>query len=610
MYENFGAVVTACTVEFKLFFPDNTKDPSQYINGGLPRIERVQVTGNFQAEIDGVDWDFRDAPELIKKDHPNGMLYSFCIDHLADGFYQYKYFITYEDGTTRWCGDPCAKYVATENENAGFVIGGNSTDVKAVGERVPLQDLIIYELMIDDFTAGFREDMAATDAIKQKIDYLVDLGVNAVEFMPWTAWRGSEFSWGYNPFLFFAVENRYIEDPANPLDRLYRLQTLFNELHRRNIQVIMDGVFNHVDAGLNPGRGFPYHWLYLDPNDSPFTGGFAGAGYFEELDYNNACTQQFILDACKYWLDSYQVDGIRFDYTLGFHRPGEPDQGITKLITELKDHLSQSGRENVALILEHLTDNRYQAIGDNNQIGASGCWYDRFLYDVPQQAIDGHVNSKIMRVLDSGKDFATQKGPVTYIENHDHSTLVNRAGGRNQWWKAQVPLIALFTSPGAVLIHNGQEFGDDYWLPASGAGRVEPRPLHWEFLDNSSGQRLLELHQKLIQMRKAHPALRSHNFYPSNYDETMTGFNNQGYGVDASRDIVIYHRWGTTEDGQLERFIIVLNFSAYDHQVNVPLSTNGVWQDLLNGGEYLVEDYRLAHHLINSNWGKVFYRKG
>ncbi|GJL83501.1 MAG: hypothetical protein DHS20C01_31350 [marine bacterium B5-7] len=372
----------------------------------------------------------------------------------------------------------------------------------------------------------------------------------------------------------------------------------------------MDGVFNHVDAGLNPGRGFPYHWLYLDPDDSPFTGGFAGAGYFEEFDYNNLCTQQFIFDVCKYWLDSYQIDGIRFDYTLGFHRPGESHRGITKLITDLKDYLSQTGRDNVALMLEHLTDNRYQAIEDTNQICATGCWYDRFLYDVPQQAIDGHLNTRLIRVLDSGRDFVAGKGPVSYIENHDHSTLISRAGGRDRWWKAQVPLIALLTSPGAVLIHNGQEFGEDYFLPNSGAERVQPRPLHWELLDEVPGQRLLVLHQKLIQMRKNHPALRSHNLYPRHYDEGLTRFNDQGYGVDESRDIAIYHRWGTAEDGQLERFIIVLNFSDDDHHVNVPLSTNGLWQDLLNGGEYFVDNYHLPSHLINSNWGKVFYKLG
>jgi len=84
--------------------------------------------------------------------------------------------------------------------------------------------------------------------------------------------------------------------------------------------------------------------------------------------------------------------------------------------------------------------------------------------------------------------------------------------------------------------------------------------LHWEFLDDAAGQRLLTLHQSLIWAHKTHPALRLHNFYPQNYDERMAGFNAQDYGVDESRDIVIYHRWGSAEDGQLERFIIVLNF--------------------------------------------------
>ena len=129
--------------------------------------------------------------------------------------------------------------------------------------------------MIDDFTAGYRGDRAPVDAVKDKIAYLVDLGVNAVEFMPWTAWRGGAFNWGYEPFLFFAVENRYIEDPANPLDRLYRLKCLIDDLHRQGIHVIMDGVFNQVSNGTSPGTGFPYYWLYQDPGDSPYTGASA-----------------------------------------------------------------------------------------------------------------------------------------------------------------------------------------------------------------------------------------------------------------------------------------------------------------------------------------------
>jgi pullulanase len=165
---------------------------------------------------------------------------------------------------------PCAKYVGRSHENAGFVIGGNRIeDVSPNASPRALADIVIYELMIDDFTAGYRGSRAPVDAVLDKLDHLLALGVNTIEFMPWTAWRGQAFSWGYDPLLFFSVENRYIEDPTEPADRLVRLQRLVDALHRRGVGVIMDGVFNHVDAGRTPDTGFPYFWLYQDPTDSP-----------------------------------------------------------------------------------------------------------------------------------------------------------------------------------------------------------------------------------------------------------------------------------------------------------------------------------------------------
>ncbi len=348
--------------------------------------------------------------------------------------------------------------------------------VRELAHRLPLKDLIIYELMVDDFTAGYRQGRAPLDAVQDKLDYLQDLGVNAVQFMPWTAWRGSEFSWGYDPFLFFSVENHYVEDPREPLDRLYRLQTLIDKMHERGLHVIMDGVFNHVSAGLNPDTGFPYHWLYQNPDESPYTGGFATGGFFEDLDYSNGCTEQFVLDVCRYWLDAYQLDGIRFDYTTGFYQRGGDSRGVARLVSDLRSHLASQGRRNVSLIIEHLTDDSHQAVADTNAIDADGCWYDRFLLDVPRYAAEGNVNTSLIRVLDSNRGFAAGKSPVTYIENHDHSTIVNRVGGRGEWWRTQPALIALLTAPGAVLLHNGQEFGEDYWLPDSGRERVAPRP--------------------------------------------------------------------------------------------------------------------------------------
>lgn len=609
MYEQFGPVVQDASVEFRLFFPDRSVDPEQYRLGGLPRIKKIQVVGDFQSRIGLRDWDVGSAPSLMLEPHPGGMLFRCRTPPLPEGFYQYKYFVTFENQTTRWCTDPCTKYVATKYENSGFVIGGDRQPVREIAHRLPLKDLIIYELMIDDFTAGYRGNAAPLDAIWAKLDWLQDLGINAIEFMPWTAWRGGEFNWGYDPFLFFCVENHYVEYPAEPLDRLVRLQRLIDELHRRGLHVIMDGAFNHVSAGLNPDTGFPYHWLYQNPDESPYTGGFAKGGPFEALDYNNGCTQQFVLDACKYWLDAYQLDGLRFDCATGLYQPGDNSRGIPRLISDLRSHLVSQGRHNVSLVIEHLTDDSYAAIADTNQIDADGCWYDRFLLQVPQYAAAGNIDTSLMRVLDTNRAFAAGKSPVTYIENHDHSTVVNRMGGRQQWWRAQPALIALLTSPGAVLLHNGQEFGEDYSLPETGRERVAPRPLRWEQADDEIGLRLRMLCRQLIRLRHECPALRSPNFHPRAYDPNATHFNEQGFGVDVDKDVVIYHRWGSDPSGALERFIIVLNFSAFEQVVDIPFSVNGLWEERLSGAKYAVRDFRLENHRVYPHWGYVFYKK-
>lgn len=214
-----------------------------------------------------------------------------------------------------------------------------------------------------------------------------------------------------------------------------------------------------------------------------------------------------------------------------------------------------------------------------------------------------------MRVLQTGRDFAPGKGPVVYIENHDHSSAVSRAGGRGRWWKTQAPLIALLTCPGAVMLHNGQELGDDYWLPDDGDGRVLPRPVRWELADDPAGEALLALHEKLIRIRREHPALRSANFHPAEYDQREVAFDPDGYGVHRDLGVAIYHRWGQGAEGRTERFIVAINFSDSDCIVDVPFSTNGEWHDLLNDESVEVQDWRWRGARIPSNWARVLWRE-
>jgi pullulanase len=607
MYEEFGAFVSGSSVEFRLFFPDSAVDPTQYSRGGLPHIASIRVTGTFQSAFGQQNWDYNAAPELKKKKHPKGMLYTCKLPNLPDDFYQYKYYVSFTNGTTRWCTDPCTKYGSAEMENSAFVVGGNDMVVPPINHRLPQQDLVIYELNIDDFTAQFRGNSAPLDAVRQKIGYLKELGVNAVEFMPFTSWYGGSFSWGYDPYQFFAVEYCYTNDNGEPLDKLFRLKRLIGELHAAGIHVIMDGVFNHTQQGEEPGRGFGYYWLYENPADSPYTGDFAGGGYFKDLNFANGCTQEFITDVCQFWLQEYRIDGIRFDYTLGYYDPAHLNWGITELCQALQQSHAIPGQPPIPLMLEHLTDNRYAAIDVTNQSSATGCWFDPMLFKSWDCIASQNIDPGIMRVLNASKDFAVGKGPVTYIENHDHPTIVNKAGGRPVWWKVQPYAIALFMCPGTPLIYNGQEFARDAWMPDSGAGRVAPRPLDWSNAADTPGVAITWLFQKLIAIRIAHPALRSPNFYPESYDPY---FNSEGYGANIDQDVVIFHRWGDDGAGGTDQFIIVCNFSSSDQFVDIPFPSNGEWTDLLNDRTDMVNNFRLWNQKINPNWGRIYYKKG
>ena len=159
------------------------------------------------------------------------------------------------------------------------------------------------------------------------------------------------------------------------------------------------------------------------------------------------------------------------------------------------------------------------------------------------------------------------------------------------------------------MIHNGQEFGDEYFIPESGGDRVSPRHLNWHYHDDQAGKALHLLYKKLIQIRNDHPGLRSKNFYPDSYDYSHTSFNYAGYGVHVQRQLVVYHRWGKALDQATERFMVVLNFTDARQFVDVPFPLNGAWVDLLSGDSIQVNNYIRKQQDVDSHYGRIFYRK-
>lgn len=596
--------------QFRVFFPNES-------TGLQHNIKSIQVCGDFQKALgQAKDWDPRLAPAMSKSPHPEGEIWEWRTPtELPKGFYQYKYYVTFNDATEppRWVSDPCTRYGGEDNMNAALVIGGsrpNANPVAIQGGRKPLRDLVVYEAMIDDFTWEFRGARAPLEAFCDKLDYLRDCGFNAILFMPWTAWNDDRFNWGYTPSLYYSVSFRYVNALNQPAEKLFWLENLIRECHVRGIHVIMDGVFNHVYTG------FPYKAFYQSyDTDCPYTGQFYGEFVgLQDLDFDHSCTQEFIFDVCRYWIDQFNIDGIRFDNTVNFYNQGD-NKGLPKLLEDINNHILQKGETHFSLTLEHL---QMDAVDVTKNTHADSYW-DNALYGECFGGLwNNQIQPSLLNALNNNRYLlGTGKAPTIYLGNHDHADVAWQAGARNnagalEWYRTQPYVIAMLTAPGAVLIKNGQEFAEEYWIPEDDKGssrRVQPRPLHWDYPGDKFGKALAAVYTKLINLRRDYEVLRGDGFYPEHWEEWQTRFNPVGVGIDTARQLLVYRRYCVDSQNRLRHAVIVLNFSGNDQWLELTFPEDGQWLDLLSEPQWTITVANGRYGLgVGSNWGHIFYK--
>jgi len=592
-------------IEFRVFFPA----------GVDPHVTSIVVAGDFQAELGGKDWDFANGFALLRDtSDPRGDFWSVATGAVPAGFYEYKYLVGFDGAAARFVTDPCARYSGLRDRNSGVVVGGSRPADNVVRPlpdgRKPLADLVVYELMIDDFTADFRRGRAPLDAVTDRLDDLRDMGVNAIEFLPWTAWKNADFDWGYEPFQYFAVESRYANDLAHPEEKLSWLKRLVNECHDRGIHVIMDGVYNHVSPA------FPYRELYREPELCPFTAHTWVKDFprLQDLDFGNRATGEFIEDVCRYWVDEFGIDGIRFDNTVNFYQPGDL-RGLPEVLTAVRDRFGAD----FSLTLEHLDQS---AVAVTNSTAATSFW-DNSLHDLCFDALwNDRITADLLNALNNRRLLAAGKVPTLYLSNHDHSSSGWQAGARANvgsvggWWKLQPFLIALFTSTAVPLLRNGDELAEDHFLPEDDhdtGRRVIARPLRWKLAGDPIGTTLRALHRRLARIRAEHPGLRSPFMYPAEWETWQSEPNPVGVGIDVARQTVVYHRWAPV-DGGVDNLVVVLNFGDKEKLVDVPFPATGGWDDLLAGFAGGDESWTVevggprAPVLVGSHWGRVLHR--
>jgi isoamylase len=192
--------------------------------------------------------------------------------------------------------------------------------------KQPWSRTIIYELHVRGFTvhpsSGLAESKRGTYAgLIQKIPYLKQLGITAVEllpvfqFDPQDAPRGRTNYWGYSPVSFFAPHQAY-SSRQEPLSAVNEFRDMVKALHRAGIEVILDVVFNHTAEGGHNGptqcfRGLDNPTYYLLEADPSRYANFTGTG--NTLNANHPVIRRMIVDSLRYWVKEMHVDGFRFD---------------------------------------------------------------------------------------------------------------------------------------------------------------------------------------------------------------------------------------------------------------------------------------------------------
>ncbi|WP_414582604.1 glycogen debranching protein GlgX [Scytonema sp. PCC 10023] len=194
----------------------------------------------------------------------------------------------------------------------------------------PMSETIIYEVHVGGFTkspSSGCKDPGTFYGIIEKIPYLKELGITAVELLPIFDFDEKDFIrevngkllkdyWGYNPLSFFAPETSYC---ASPPERspIREFRNMVKALHKAGIEVILDVVFNHTNEGNHQGPTINFKGLdnsvyyHLVPHDKQYYMDYSGCG--NTLNCNHPMVSKLIVDCLKFWVREMHVDGFRFD---------------------------------------------------------------------------------------------------------------------------------------------------------------------------------------------------------------------------------------------------------------------------------------------------------
>jgi 1,4-alpha-glucan branching enzyme len=502
---------------------------------------------------------------------------------------QYRYLIRI-GSVTREFNDPRAQQLTGFDPPNGFGLPGNDNkprsvivdpnfDMPAFTEPT-FNTMVIYEMHVGTFAGTFAGAV-------QKLDYLKNLGINAVEVLPvaqnplFADHTPADHDWGYDPVQLFAIKSRYGTPQA--------FKELVKQCHQRQIAVIVDVVYNHlVDKNLlNKFGGFATSQIpggiYL------YGGDRANTGFGPRPDYGRPQVRQYITDNALLLLRDYGVDGLRFDDTIDMRTFGPsrtPNHEGAQLLQEINSAYrntepKQPGKITIAEDLQSSGDVTLQS-------GPAGLEFNSQWDDTMVNTMRGVVT----QVNDSDRDMFAVKGTlekkmasdvfarVIYTENHDQvghppgqdrlPALIDVNNHESIFAKKRSTLAAaiMLTSPGIPMVFQGQEM-----LETRAFGFNTPTKMDFTRADDPKFKGIVQMYRDLIALRR--------NL--AGKTRGLTGQNLNVFHVDNGNKTLAYHRWENGGPG--DDVVVAANFSNVPMQnLNIGFPLQGQWHVLFNSG--------------------------
>lgn len=532
----------------------------------------------------------------------------------------------------------------------------------------PFEDLVIYETHVRGYTKDKSSGVSAPGTfagLKDKIPYLKDLGINAVELMPIFEFDEMESArvvdgvqlynyWGYNTVSFFAPNTSYAfnEEHNHEGDEL---KSLIKALKENGIEVILDVVFNHTAEGNEMGPCFSFKGIdnnvyYMLTPDAHYYN-FSGCG--NVMNCNHPVVRSFIIDCLRHWAIEYRVDGFRFDLAsiLGRDQNGAPMANPPILESLAFDPVLGK----MKLIAEAWDAGGLYQVGSFPSWNRWAEWNGRYRDDMRSflKGDDGMAGNAITRITGSRDLYSPEsrghKASVNFMTCHDGFTLYDlysyneKHNEKNGWnntdgdnnghsWNCGAEgetddpnvnglrrrliknaFAALLCSRGPAMFFAGDEFCNTQF--GNNNAYCQDNIISW--LDWSRLEKFKEIHdfvRHMIQFRKEHPILRKMT-KPSSCQFPEISVHN-GTPFNASTDyktklIGIMYAGRNEEDTEDDIVFYCMNAYWEPLVMQLPVLPNGKhWHvDTNTNAEYFDgEDFTAKTELLGVNTIRVHAR--